>query len=203
MKTGLFFGSFNPVHTGHLIIANHILNETNIKKIWFIVSPQNPFKTEAGLLNEYHRLHLMKTATEEDNRVRVSDIEFHLPRPSYTSNTLIYLQEKYPSREFVIIMGGDSFQNLNKWKNWEFIVANYEIVVYSRPGFKTKNPGNAKLLVLDAPLLEISSTQIRENIKRENLSGTWSPIKYLMKFQKTGITKSNPAISRLPQSPEI
>ena len=123
MKIGLYFGSFNPVHVGHLIIANHILNETDIKKIWFIVSPQNPFKTETSLLNEYYRLYLLKLATEDDNRVKASDIEFHLPRPSYTSTTLAYLQEKHPTHQFVIIMGGDSFQNLNKWKNWEAIVA--------------------------------------------------------------------------------
>lgn len=165
MKIGLYFGSFNPVHVGHLIITNHILNETNLKKIWFVVSPQNPFKTEASLLNEYHRLHLLRLATEEDNRVRVSDIEFHLPKPSYTANTLIYLKEKYPSNEFVIIMGSDSFQNLNKWKNWETIIENYEIVVYGRPGFKTDNTIKAKLTILNAPQLEISSTQIREHIK--------------------------------------
>lgn len=165
MKIGLYFGSFNPVHVGHLIIANHILNETYLKKIWFIVSPQNPFKAEASLLNEYHRLHLLKLATEDDNRVKVSDIEFHLPKPSYTANTLIYLKEKYPSNEFIIIMGADSFQNLNKWKNWETIVDNYEIVVYARPGFKIENKINAKLTLLNAPQLEISSTQIREYIK--------------------------------------
>lgn len=165
MKIGLYFGSFNPVHVGHLIIANHILNETDLKKIWFIVSPQNPFKSETSLLNEYHRLHLLKSATEDDNRVKVSDIEFHLPKPSYTSNTLAYLQEKYPTHQFVIIMGSDSFQNLNKWKSWETIVAHYEILVYSRPGFKTENKINAKLTILDAPQLEISSTKIREYMK--------------------------------------
>lgn len=166
MKIGLYFGSFNPVHNGHLIIANHVLNETDIKKVWFIVSPQNPFKPEASLLNEYDRLHLLRVATEDDNRIDVLDIEFQLPRPSYTSNTLAYLKERYPNHQFVIIMGGDSFQNLNKWKNWEAIVSNYEIMVYSRPGFKTENKINASLTLLDAPLLEISSTQIREYLKK-------------------------------------
>ncbi len=167
MKVGLYFGSFNPVHVGHLIIANHALNETDLDKVWFIVSPQNPFKTESTLLNEYHRLHLLKLATEDDNRVRVSDIEFHLTRPSYTSNTLAYLQEKYPEHNFVIIMGSDSFQNLKKWKNWESIVSNHEIIVYLRPGFKIENDIQSKLNILKAPLLEISSTQIRELIAQK------------------------------------
>ena len=116
MRIGLYFGSFNPVHCGHLIIANHILNETVLDKVWFIVSPQNPFKHSAGLLNEYDRLHLLRVAVEEDNRIKVSDIEFGLPKPSYTVDTLAYLAEKYPEHEFSIIMGSDSFQNLHKWK---------------------------------------------------------------------------------------
>src|SRR5688500_17203696 len=122
MRIGLYFGSFNPVHSGHLIIANHILNETELEKIWFVVSPQNPFKTGAGLLNEYDRLHLIRLATEDDTRIKASDIEFDLPKPSYTINTLAYLDEKYPDHQFSIIMGSDSFQNLHKWKNYEVII---------------------------------------------------------------------------------
>ncbi|MCC7401514.1 MAG: nicotinate-nucleotide adenylyltransferase [Chitinophagaceae bacterium] len=167
MIIGLYFGSFNPIHIGHLIIANHVLNETDLKKIWFVVSPQNPLKTESGLLNEYQRLHLLRLATEDDTRIKVSDIEFHLPRPSFTSNTLAYLQEKYPARQFKIIMGSDSFQNLHKWKNWETIVSNYEIIVYLRPGFEIENKIQAKLIILNAPLLEISSTHIRELIAQK------------------------------------
>src|SRR5215204_5639972 len=121
MKIGLYFGSFNPIHIGHLIIANHILNETDLKKIWFVVSPQNPFKQSNSLLNEYDRLHLARLSVESDNRIIVSDIEFSLPRPSYTIDTLTYLREKYPLNEFSIVMGSDSFQNLNKWKNYEKI----------------------------------------------------------------------------------
>jgi nicotinate-nucleotide adenylyltransferase len=105
MKIGLYFGSFNPVHVGHLIIASHLLNETDLEKVWFVVSPQNPFKQENGLLNEYHRLHLVKLATEQDNRIKASEIEFGLPKPSYTINTLAYLAEKFPDHEFSIIMG--------------------------------------------------------------------------------------------------
>src|SRR5258706_13462275 len=165
MKTGLYFGSFNPIHVAHLIIANHFLNETDIEKIWFVVSPQNPFKAESSLLNEYHRLHLVRIATEEDNRIKALDIEFHLPRPSYTTNTLTYLAEKHPEHEFCIIMGSDSFQNLHKWKNYEAIVGNYGFYIYIRPGYEVVNQVNAKLQILDAPLLQLSATQIRKYIK--------------------------------------
>lgn len=165
MNIGLYFGSFNPVHSGHLIIANHILNETGLKRIWFIVSPQNPFKTNATLLNEYNRLHLLKLATEEDPRIKVLDIEFNLPKPSYTSVTLAHLLEKYPGHEFSIIMGSDSFQNLHKWKNAEYIIKNYPVYVYLRPGFEIRNHVNAKLNIVEAPLLQISATQIRQLIK--------------------------------------
>lgn len=165
MKTGLYFGSFNPIHIGHLIIANHILNETDLQKIWFVVSPQNPFKHSTTLLNEYDRLHLVQKAMEGDNRLKASDIEFTLPKPSYTVHTLAYLTEKYPSHQFSIIMGSDSFQNLNKWKNAEAIIANYPILVYNRPGFEVTNTFDAKVSVLKAPLLEISATYIRECIQ--------------------------------------
>lgn len=165
MKVGLYFGSFNPVHVAHLIIANHILNETDIEKVWFVVSPQNPFKSETSLLNEYHRLHLVKTAIEDDNRIKASDIEFTLPKPSYTSTTLAYLKEKNPEHEFCIIMGSDSFQNLHKWKNHEAITKEYEVYVYLRPGFEVTNHVNARLHLVDAPLLQLSATQIRQYIK--------------------------------------
>lgn len=134
MKIGLFFGSFNPIHVGHLIIANHFLNETDLDKIWMVVSPQNPLKSEHSLLNEYHRLHLVQLATENDNRIKASDVEFSLPRPSYTCDTLIHLQEKYPEHHFVVIMGSDSFQNIHRWKNYTFITNHYPIYIYDRPG---------------------------------------------------------------------
>ncbi|HUR65136.1 MAG TPA: nicotinate (nicotinamide) nucleotide adenylyltransferase [Chitinophagaceae bacterium] len=165
MKIGLYFGSFNPVHVAHLIIANYVLNETEIEKIWIIVSPQNPFKSESNLLNEYHRLHLVRLAIEEDNRIKASDIEFGLPKPSYTTATLAYLAEKYPEHEFCIIMGSDSFQNLHKWKNYEVLLKNHDIYVYLRPGFPADNSIGAKLYLLDAPLLQISATQLRKYIK--------------------------------------
>lgn len=165
MKIGLYFGSFNPVHIAHLIIANHVLNETEIEKIWFVVSPQNPFKEESGLLNEFHRLHLVRVATEDDFRIKASDIEFGLPKPSYTVNTLAYLTEKHPEHEFCIIMGSDSFQNLHKWKNYEVIIKNHAFYVYNRPGFEPENKIGAMLQVLNAPLLQLSATQIRKYIR--------------------------------------
>lgn len=167
MKIGLFFGSFNPIHAGHLIIVNHILNYTDLKKVWFIVSPQNPFKESNALLNEYNRLHLLKTATEEDNRVKVLDIEFNLPKPSYTATTLVHLEEKYAGNQFCIIMGSDSFQNLHKWKNYESIIKNYSIYIYLRPGFDVDNKINANITVVEAPLLQISATEIRQMIKEK------------------------------------
>lgn len=166
MKTGLYFGSFNPIHIGHLIIANHILNETALEELWFVVSPQNPFKPSATLLNEYDRLHLVRKAIEGDPRLKASDVEFGLPKPSYTATTLAYLSEKYPSRTFAVIMGSDSFQNLNKWHNHTAITGHYPIYVYHRPGFAVGETFGAKVQVLDAPLLEISATYIRQLLQQ-------------------------------------
>lgn len=165
MKIGLYFGSFNPIHVGHLIIANHILNETGLQKIWFVVSPQNPFKNSNALLNEYDRFHLVQKAIEGDDRLKASDIEFSLPKPSYTVHTLAYLEDKYPGCVFSIIMGSDSFQNLGKWKNAEIITKNYPIIIYKRPAFEVENSLGADIQIMNAPLLEISATYIRELIK--------------------------------------
>ena len=129
MKIGLFFGSFNPIHHGHLIIANHILNEQLVEKVWFIVSPQNPLKETAALLNENQRLHLTRLAIDNDVRMQASDIEFTLSRPSYTAITLAHLLEKYPQHEFSVILGGDSFQNIKRWKNYEYILNNFNILI--------------------------------------------------------------------------
>ena len=189
MKIGLYFGSFNPVHVAHLIIANHILNETDIERIWFIVSPQNPFKSENGLLNEYHRLHLIRLATEDDTRIKVSDIEFNLPRPSYTTSTLAYLAEKHPEHEFVIIMGSDSFQNLHKWKNAEVIIKNYPVYVYQRPGFAVENTTGVQLQLLDAPLLQLSATHIRKYIREGKSVRYMVPDKVLEEIIKGGYYK--------------
>lgn len=163
MKVGLYFGSFNPIHLGHLIIANSVINSSRVKQVWFIVSPQNPFKETGSLLNEYDRLHLVKCAIETNPAFRASDIEFKLPRPSYTIDTLTYLSEKYPENDFTIILGSDSFQNINKWKNSDILVRDYSFLVYERPGFEIVKHHNA--YILQAPLLEISATQIRQLIK--------------------------------------
>ena len=166
MKIGLYFGSFNPIHIGHLIISNHILNETDLQRIWFVVSPHNPFKNSESLLNEYNRLHLVQKAIEGDERLKATDIEFSLPKPSYTVHTLAYLREKYPTYQFSIIMGSDGFQNLGKWKNAEVIIKEYPIIIYNRPGFEVKNNLGANTQVMNAPLLEISATYIRELVKQ-------------------------------------
>jgi nicotinate-nucleotide adenylyltransferase len=165
MTIGLYFGSFNPIHIGHLIIANHVLNETLIDKIWFIVSPQNPFKESRSLLNEFDRLHLVRLAVQDDNRIKCSEIEFNLPKPSYTSNTLAFLSEKYTEHKFSIIMGSDSYQNIDKWKNFESIISNYPIYVYKREGHEIKKTLDKQPIVLNAPIIQISASQIREHIK--------------------------------------
>lgn len=165
MNIGLYFGSFNPVHTGHLIIASHVVNQTAVQQVWLVVSPQNPFKTSAGLLNEYDRLHLVNLAIDDETRIKASDVEFRLPRPSYTIDTLTYLREKYPQHQFSIIMGSDGFQNLPKWKNAELLIREYPIIVYKRPGFDITDTWNAQVQILDAPMLDISATLIRNNLK--------------------------------------
>jgi nicotinate-nucleotide adenylyltransferase len=168
MKIGLFFGSYNPVHVGHMIIANFILNHTPLKKVWMIVSPHNPHKQKSSLANDYDRLHLVRLAIGDNDKIEGSDIEFSLPKPSYTIDTLTYLQEKYPKKEFALIMGGDNLLSLPKWKNYEQIIANYEIYVYKRPNYELgvlENHPNIHLL--DAPLLSISASYIRENIKSD------------------------------------
>lgn len=165
MKIGLYFGSFNPIHNGHLIIATHILQHTALDQIWFVVSPQNPFKQSATLLNEYHRLHLVQQAIEGETKLKASNIEFSLPRPSYTIDTLTYLEEKYPENSFSIIMGSDSYQNIAKWKGSDLLQKKYQILVYQRPGFLIAEDVAKNATVLNAPMLDISSTTIRKLIE--------------------------------------
>jgi nicotinate-nucleotide adenylyltransferase len=167
MLIGLYFGSFNPIHVGHLIIANHIVNTTSLQQVWFVVSPQNPFKNTAGLLNEYHRLHLVNIAIDGETKLRASNVEFKLPKPSYTIDTLTYLTERHPEHQFAIIMGSDGFQNINKWKNYQTLVKNYPIYIYKRPSFDITETFGANVHILDAPLLDISSTRIRNMIKEK------------------------------------
>lgn len=166
MKVGLYFGSFNPVHHGHLIIASHVVQSSGLDQVWFIVSPQNPLKHSAGLLNEYHRLFLIKAAIDGENHLRASDIEFKLPRPSYTIDTLTYIREKYQQHEFSIIMGSDSYQNLPRWKNHEQLLKTTEFYIYIRAGFENiPEYKYAHIHILEAPLLQISATHIRNMLK--------------------------------------
>lgn len=167
MEIGLYFGSFNPIHHGHLLIAEYVLEHTPLDQVWFVVSPQNPLKPSNSLLNEYHRLFLVQTAIEGESRLKASDIEFKLPRPSYTADTLTYLQEKYPAHRFSIIMGSDSFQNISRWKNYQYLLKNYLIYLYLRPEHEQiSSYSEAKgIIVLNAPFLPISATHIRKNIR--------------------------------------
>ncbi|GBL35662.1 probable nicotinate-nucleotide adenylyltransferase [Filimonas sp.] len=174
MNIGLYFGSFNPIHVGHLIIASHVLNHSQLDRIWFVVSPQNPLKESAGLLNEHHRFHLVQLAIENEPKFKASNIEFSLSRPSYTIDTLTYLAEKHPQHQFSVVMGSDSFQNITKWKNYQQLLAQYALIIYQRPACPVDHTLNARIEVLEAPLLDISSTYIR-NLIREKKS-----IRYLV-----------------------
>jgi len=189
MNIGLYFGSFNPIHIGHLIIGNHVANHANMQQVWFVVSPQNPLKPSGVLLNEYHRLHLVQLAIEGNFQFKAVDFEFKLPRPSYTIDTLTYLTEKYPQHQFSIIMGSDSFQNLPRWKNFEGLVQGYSFIIYERPGFKVENDYGAKLQILKAPLLEISATDIRHAIKEGQSVRYLLPEKVQEEIERTGYYK--------------
>ncbi len=166
MKIGLFFGSFNPIHTGHLIIANYFAENTDIDKVWFVVSPQNPFKQKNTLLDEKHRLYMVNLAVEDNYKLEASNIEFRLPQPSYTINTLTYLKEKHPEHTFVLLMGSDNLPGLPKWKNIELILQDHPVYVYTRRDTELPNapiPGNFSFFKV--PLIDISSTFIRESLK--------------------------------------
>ncbi|WP_316850143.1 nicotinate (nicotinamide) nucleotide adenylyltransferase [Pedobacter agri] len=166
MKTGLFFGSYNPIHTGHLIIANYMANHTGLDEVWLVVSPHNPLKDKGGLSNMYDRLEMATLATEKTENIKVSDIEFSLPQPSYTIDTLTHLHERYPTKEFVLIMGADNLVSFKKWKNYEVLLKNYQIYVYPRPGADVSEWKNHPAITFtDTPLMEISSTFIRKAVK--------------------------------------
>lgn len=166
MKVGLFFGSFNPVHVGHMVLANYMLEFTDLERIWFVVSPHNPLKKKNSLLDEKQRLHLVTLAIGDNNKMKASNIEFKLPQPSYTINTLTYLRENYPLHNFALIMGADNLQSFHKWKNHEEILKQYELYVYPRPGFDGGSfKDHPKVKFINAPLMEVSSTAIRQAIK--------------------------------------
>ncbi|MGB1445074.1 MAG: nicotinate (nicotinamide) nucleotide adenylyltransferase [Flavobacteriaceae bacterium] len=167
-KVGLFFGSFNPIHVGHLILANYFTEHTDLDEVWFIVSPQNPFKQKQSLLPNYHRLELVYRATQEYPKLKVSDIEFGLPTPSYTSTTLVHLEEKYPEKEFALLIGEDNLSNFNKWRNYDLILDRHYLYVYPRVDVK-KIPeefnDHPKIKLVEAPRMELSSSDIRSAIK--------------------------------------
>ncbi|MFA5620898.1 MAG: nicotinate (nicotinamide) nucleotide adenylyltransferase [Weeksellaceae bacterium] len=166
MKIGLYFGSFNPIHIGHLVIANHLQQYSDLEKVWFVVTPQNPFKKKASLANDYNRLYMVNIAIEDYPHMQSSDVEFNLPKPSYTIDTLTVLKEKYPQHDFSLIMGMDNLSGFRKWKNHEQILKNYSICVYPRLGYE---PGewatHPKFQFVDAPIMEISSSFIRQALK--------------------------------------
>ncbi len=171
MKIGLYFGTFNPIHVGHLIIANHMAEHADLDQVWMVVTPHNPLKKKSTLLADHHRLEMVFLATEDFPKIKPSDIEFKLSQPNYTVNTLVHLEEKYPEHTFSLIMGEDNLKSFHKWKNYEAILAHHEIYVYPRVGFTDENDNHLfknhpKIHLIDAPVVEISSTAIRDHIKK-------------------------------------
>lgn len=182
---GLFFGSFNPIHIGHLAIANYIVEFTTLDQIWFVVSPHNPLKNKATLLEDYHRLELVNLAIGDCDKFKVSNIEFRLPQPSYTINTLEHLKEKYPALNFALIMGADSLKSINKWKNHELILSNYITYVYPRPNIDISEfQTHANIKLVNAPIMEISSSFIRESIKNKKSLEFFMPEKVYKYIQE-------------------
>jgi len=165
MKIGLLFGSFNPIHIGHLIIANYMANHTDLNQVWLVVSPQNPLKKYGDLINTYDRLEMAKLATDNSKNIKVSDVELRLPQPSYTIDTLVHLKEKYPEHEFAIIMGSDNLVTLHKWKNYKLILRDYRIYVYPRPGYENAEfASHPSVTITMTPLMELSASFIRKSI---------------------------------------
>jgi nicotinate-nucleotide adenylyltransferase len=174
-KVGLFFGSFNPIHIGHLIIGNTMAETTDLKRVWYVVSPQNPFKPSKGLLHEFDRYDMVRAATSDNFKFGVTDVEFHLPKPSYTIHTLVHLKEKHPDKEFVVIIGEDNLENFKRWRNHTQIIEQFGLYVYPRPNAQPSDlKTHPQVRFVDAPLLDISATFIRNCIKRKQ------SIKYLV-----------------------
>tara|TARA_B100000809_G_scaffold217516_1_gene223743 strand:+ start:6218 stop:6796 length:579 start_codon:yes stop_codon:yes gene_type:complete len=168
MKIGLYFGTFNPIHIGHLTIANHLAEYSDLDKIWFVVTPHSPFKKKSSLLDNRQRFEMVYRATKDYKKLEPSDIEFDLPQPNYTINTLTYLQEKYPGHDFSLIMGADNLKSFHKWKNYELILKHHDIYVYPRISegtIETQFDNHNKIHKVDAPIMELSSTFIRKSIK--------------------------------------
>lgn len=169
MKIGLYFGSFNPINIGHLVIGNYLVEHSNLHQIWFVVTPHNPFKKKDSLLDNHHRLEMVYLATKNYDKLKPCNIEFNLPQPNYTVNTLAYLQEKYPQHEFCLLMGEDNLKSFHKWKNYHVILENHDIYVYPRISegpMETQFDNHEKIHRVDAPIMELSSTYIRSAIKK-------------------------------------
>ncbi len=168
-KVGLFFGSYNPVHVGHLIIANYMATQTDLDEVWLVVSPQNPLKKKSTLARDFDRLHLVRLAIEDCPNLKASNIEFDLPKPSYTIDTLTYLNEAHPDKDFILIMGGDNLGTLHKWKNYEQILNHYQIYVYQRPNYELGNLAtHPAIKIHEAPLMQISASYIRKCVREGN-----------------------------------
>jgi len=170
MKIGLYFGTFNPIHIGHLAIANHMAEYSDLDAIWMVVTPHNPFKKKSTLLDNHHRYEMVMIATEDYPKIKPSKIEFNLPQPNYTVNTLAHLQEKHPTHEFCLIMGEDNLKSLHKWKNYEVILANHDVYVYPRISegiVDHQFENHSKIHKVKSPIMEISSTFIRKAIKEK------------------------------------
>jgi nicotinate-nucleotide adenylyltransferase len=168
MKIGLYFGTFNPVHIGHLIIANYMIENSDLDEIWMVVTPHNPFKKKSSLLDNHHRFELVYKATESYPKIKPSDVEFKLPQPNYTAHTLVHISDKHKDKEFCLIMGEDNLKSLHKWKNYETLLEHYHIYVYPRVSdgkIATQFDTNKKIHKIDAPIVQISSTMIRNGIK--------------------------------------
>ena len=190
MKIGLFFGSFNPIHTGHLIIANFMANHTGLDKVWLVVSPHNPLKEKKDLIQVYDRLEMAKLAIEDAQNLEVSDVELKLPQPSYTIDTLIHLKELYPEHQFILIMGADNLKSLKKWKNYELLLRDYQIYIYPRPGFENQELQNhPAITITKTPLMELSSTFIRKAIAEDKNVQFFLPDKVIQFIENKSLYK--------------
>ena len=186
-EVGLFFGSFNPIHTGHMIIANLVRETTTVEEIWFVVSPQNPFKKNKNLLHEFDRLDLVTSAIESDYKFKVSDIEFNMPKPSYTIDTLAVLREKHPEKKFRLIIGGDNLASFTKWKNHKEIIDQFGLIVYPRPNSPQSDLLSMEnIQIIEAPEMDISATLIRKLVREKKSVKYLVPEAVETKIQKEG-----------------